>query len=73
MAFAKFMAGPVGRGVRVLAGLVLVALGLFALEQPAGYLVAALGAVFIVVGALNICLIAPLLGVPLSGKETLGR
>ena len=73
MAFAKFMAGSIGRGVRVLTGVVLVVLGLFAMEQPVGYIVAALGAVFIVVGVLNICLIAPLIGVPLSGKETLGR
>jgi hypothetical protein len=73
MGFAKFMAGPIGRGVRVLAGVLLVALGLLGMEQPAGILVAALGVVFILVGVLNVCLIAPIIGAPFSGKETLAR
>jgi hypothetical protein len=73
MGFAKFMAGPIGRGVRVLAGVLLVALGLLGMEQPAGILVAALGVVFILVGVLNVCLIAPIIGAPFNGKETLAR
>jgi hypothetical protein len=73
MGFAKFMAGPIGRGVRVLAGALLVALGLFGMEQPVGILVAAVGVVFILVGVLNICLIAPIIGAPFRGKEALTR
>jgi hypothetical protein len=73
MGFAKFMAGPIGRGVRVLAGALLVALGLFGMEQPVGIIVAAVGVVFILVGVLNICLIAPIIGAPFRGKEALTR
>lgn len=73
MAFAKFMAGPIGRGVRILAGVLFIALGLFVVAQPLGYLLAALGVVFVLVGVFNVCLIAPIIGAPLSGKATLSR
>jgi hypothetical protein len=73
MAFAKFMAGSIGRGVRILAGVLFIALGLFVVAQPLGYLLAALGVVFVLVGVFNVCLIAPIIGAPLSGKATLSR
>lgn len=73
MGFAKFMAGPIGRGVRILAGVVLVALGLFSMTQPLGTIVAVVGVVFVLVGVFNVCLIAPIIGAPLSGKATLTK
>lgn len=73
MAFAKFMAGPIGRGVRVVAGLVLVLLGLVSIGGVGGIIVAALGLVAVAAGAFNFCLIAPLIKAPFSGKDALTK
>lgn len=70
MAIAKFMAGPIGRGVRILVGVALIALGLSgSLDQTTGIIVAVVGVLPVLAGALNFCLIAPLLGAPLSGAK----
>lgn len=71
MAFAQFMAGPIGRGVRVVAGIALVLIGLLIVEGTGGLILAAIGVVVFLAGALNFCLIAPLIGAPFSGKDTL--
>jgi uncharacterized protein YhhL (DUF1145 family) len=66
------MAGPIGRGVRVLVGVVVlaIALGLFgAVESPLNIILIVLGLFFVLVGAVNICLFAPLFGGPLMGKD----
>jgi hypothetical protein len=68
MSFAKFMAGTAGRLVRIIAGVVLIALGLFVIEDTAGLIVAVIGVAPLLAGILNVCLIAPILGAPLSGK-----
>ena len=68
MGFARFMAGPIGRLVRVVAGLALVAWG-WSLASTAGWVVMALGAVVFLAGALNLCLFAPLFGAPFLGKD----
>jgi hypothetical protein len=68
MSFARFMAGPVGRGVRVVAGVAIIALGL-GLGGPGGYVVAALGFVPLLAGAFNVCVIAPILRAPFRGSE----
>jgi Protein of unknown function (DUF2892) len=72
MSFAKFMAQPVGRAIRVIAGVVLISVGL-SMSSTVGYIVAALGAVAFLAGALNVCLIAPLLKAPFSGKRLTAR
>lgn len=71
MTFAKFMAGSIGRGVRSLTGLILIALALTSLEGVAAALLIVVGLVFVAVGVFNICLLAPLFGAPLSGKDVL--
>lgn len=73
MAFAKFMAGSIGRGVRILAGIVLMAIGLFVMKDTAGIVVAVIGVVPILAGVLNVCLISPLIGAPFSGKAALNQ
>lgn len=73
MAFAKFMAGPIGRGVRVVAGLVLVLLGLVSIGGVGGIIVAALGLVAVAAGAFNFCLIAPIIKAPFFGKDALTK
>lgn len=73
MAFAKFMAGQAGRLLRIVAGVALVALGLFASTSPLNYILLVLGVVFVLVGVFNVCLLAPLMGLPLRGKDVLAR
>lgn len=59
----RLLSSGVGRGVRIVVGLVLLGVGLI----YGGWLllVGALGVVFIVLGAANICLLGPLFGAPL--------
>ncbi|HEX2906853.1 MAG TPA: YgaP-like transmembrane domain [Phototrophicaceae bacterium] len=73
MAFAKFMAGSIGRAVRIIAGVVLIGLGLLVLKDTVGLLLTVVGIVFVLVGVLNVCLIAPLIGAPFSGKAALEK
>lgn len=72
MEVARFMATPAGRGVRILFGLILIWLGL-AMDKPAGYVLEAVGLIPILAGVLNLCLIAPLLGAPLRGRDVMKR
>jgi hypothetical protein len=67
MSFARFMAGSLGRGLRVVIGLALIVWG-STLGSTAGMLLAILGAVILLAGAFNFCLIAPMIGAPFSGK-----
>jgi len=70
MSFARFMAGPIGRGVRVVAGLALIVIGL-SIGSAGGYVLAVVGVVPLLAGALNVCVIAPVLKAPFSGKAAL--
>lgn len=65
MGFAQFMASGLGRGVRIAAGLVFLTWGLLG----GGAIPVVLGAVFVAVGALDVCLLAPLFGAPLKGAD----
>jgi hypothetical protein len=67
MAFAEWMATPLGRGLRVVAGALLIYVGLAVVQGVGGTLLAALGVVPIATGLLNVCLIGPLIGAPLKG------
>jgi hypothetical protein len=70
MSFARFMAGPIGRGARILVGIVLIIIGISA-GGAGGWILALVGLLPLVAGVLNICIIAPLLKAPFSGKEAL--
>lgn len=65
MAFAKFMSAGLGRGIRIVAGLVLIVLGV----ATNAWWLAVIGAVPLLAGALDVCLFAPLFGGPLKGAE----
>ena len=67
MSFARFMATPAGRGIRVAAGIALIIAGLV-IGSAGGYVLAAVGLVPLLAGALNVCVIAPLLKAPFRGK-----
>jgi len=70
MPFAKFMASPAGRGLRIVLGLALIFWG-FRQGTTAGFVVAALGLVPLAAGTFNWCLIAPLIGAPFRGRDAL--
>jgi len=66
--FAEFMATPLGRGLRIVFGAVLIFLGLRVVQGVAGTVIALAGILPIATGALNICILGPLLGAPLRGS-----
>ncbi len=71
MGFAKWMAQPIGRLIRIIAGIVLIALGLGVIGDTVGLIVAIIGVLPILAGVFNVCLIAPLIGAPFQGKKAL--
>lgn len=68
LAFAKMMATPAGRLVRIVAGLALIALGLFVIGGAVGIVVAVVGLWPILAGIFNVCVIAPIIRAPFSGR-----
>ena len=77
MAFAAVMSSPVGRIVRVVAGLALIgggaALALSATNMVLGVVLALVGLVPFVAGARDVCVFAPLFGAPSSGAKVRAR
>lgn len=72
MAFARFMASSTGRLLRVLLGVGLVFYGFRVLGGNGwGIALAAFGAISVVGGVFNLCLIAGLLGAPFRGRDVL--
>jgi len=69
MAIAQFMASPMGRIARVVLGVVLIVLG-FVLGGGAGIALIIAGLLPIATGALDVCLIAPIAGLPLRGGRS---
>ena len=69
MSLSRFLSQPLGRGLRVVVGLVLIGLGLFAIKGAVGVVIAIIGLVPLAAGAFNICLVGPLVGGHLRGRE----
>ena len=65
--FVRFMVSPAGRAARVVAGLGLLAAGLSRRDSAGGKAAAALAWVPLAAGALDVCVLGPLLGAPLDG------
>ncbi|AZI44223.1 DUF2892 domain-containing protein [Deinococcus psychrotolerans] len=65
MKFAHFMATPTGRLLRAAVGLALIGRG-YSLGNA---VVMAVGAVPLLAGSFNVCLIAPLLHAPFLGRD----
>lgn len=70
MTLVRFMSSAAGRVLRIVLGLVLVAVG-YLLGGTAGIVLAIVGLVPIAAGVANVCLIAPVFGAPFSGRRTL--
>ncbi len=71
MGFARFMAGTVGRLVRIIAGVALILVGLLVVRDTGGIILAIVGVLPILAGVFNVCLIAPIIGAPFSGSKAL--
>jgi len=67
--FVKFMASVNGRVTRVVAGLVLIALGIWGINGALGVIVAIVGVVPLLAGVFDVCVFAPLFGNPFRGKD----
>jgi hypothetical protein len=70
MGFAKFMSSTLGRWVRIIAGAALIAIGIFFVTGVWGIVLAVVGAVPLLAGIFDVCIIgALLLGTPFRGGE----
>lgn len=67
--FVSFMASSAGRILRIIAGLALIALGIWGMEGTWGIVVAVVGAVPLLAGIFDFCIFAPLFGNPLNGAK----
>ena len=67
--FVRFMASAAGRILRIVAGAGLIAWGLLGVGGNDGYILAAIGALPMLTGLLNVCAVGPLFGAPLSGSK----
>jgi hypothetical protein len=68
MAFATWMASVWGRVARIIAGLVLIAIGLY-LQNTWGIVIAIVGLAPLLAGVFNFCLFAPLFGGPFNARR----
>ena len=69
MAFLKFMASTAGRITRIVAGVVLIALGLLVVKDTGGIILAVVGLLPLLAGVFDICVLGPLFGTSVSGKK----
>lgn len=68
MQFVKFMTSIMGRAVRIVAGLVIIAIGLFVVQGTIGTIMAVVGLVPIAGGLFDFCLAGVALGYPFDGE-----
>mgnify|MGYP001811958547 CR=1 FL=1 len=67
--FGQCMSSRIGRIGRIVAGLALVAGGLFAVGGTIGIVIAAVGLVPLFAGAFDVCIFSALFGGPLRGSD----
>lgn len=75
MQFARFMASPFGRGLRIVLGSAIVTAAIIMLSSGGSVLLSIIliliGTLLFILGATNVCIIAPLIGAPFSGEKAL--
>jgi uncharacterized membrane protein len=69
MSFVKFMSSITGRALRIVVGVVMGLVGLFAVQGVWGPILAIVGLVMLLAGLLNFCLIAPIFKAPFWAKD----
>ncbi len=67
--FISFIASPAGRLTRIVAGMVLIGWGFLGIGGTTGIIVAVVGAVPLLAGLFDVCVLAPLFSCPLSGAK----
>ncbi len=68
MSLISFLASSTGRVVRIIAGIVLIAIGLLVIGSTGGLILAVIGLVPLLAGIFDFCVFAPLFGASVSGK-----
>lgn len=68
-AFFKFIASTAGRVVRIIAGLILIAVGIWAVSGIGGWILVIVGLVPLLAGLFDRCVFAPLAKLPFKGTE----
>lgn len=72
MGFVTFMAGAAGRLLRIIAGLILIGVGVSLFRSGntvAGVIVAVVGLVPLLAGAFDVCIFAPFFRCPFQGSK----
>jgi Inner membrane protein YgaP-like, transmembrane domain len=69
MGFARFMSSLAGRLIRIVAGIILIIVGLTVVHGTGGIILAIIGLVPLVAGVFNFCVFAPLFGGPFLPKD----
>ncbi|MFN2155033.1 MAG: DUF2892 domain-containing protein [Anaerolineae bacterium] len=64
-----FLAGSTGRIVRIVAGIVLIVVGLFVTQGALRWILVIVGLVPLLAGLFDRCVFAPLFGLPFAGPE----
>jgi hypothetical protein len=67
--FARFINSPVGRVLRVVVGVALIAWGVTKSGSSTGIILIVVGLVPLLAGSFNLCLISALLGGPMNGAR----
>jgi len=73
MGFASFMASGFGRGLRIVAGVVLLAVGLRVVGGTEGAIIAIVALVPLLAGIFDVCVFAPLFRAPFKGSAVRDR
>jgi hypothetical protein len=68
-ALFRFLASTAGRVTRIVAGIALVLIGLLLIKGIAGWVVFAVGLVPLGAGIFDVCVFAPLFGLPFLGPK----
>jgi hypothetical protein len=69
MGFSRFMASPLGRGLRIVIGLALIGWGIGGVGGGLGRVIAIAGLLPLTLGVINGCILAPFLNVPFRGSD----
>ncbi len=69
----RFLASMAGRVTRIVAGLALILIGLLWVQGVVGWILAVVGLVPLAAGLLDVCVFAPLFGLPFVGSKLRDR
>jgi hypothetical protein len=67
--FARFVNSAGGRVLRIVVGAAMIAWGCTHVHETSGVVLLVLGFIPLVAGAMDYCLVSPLLGGPLAGRR----